>query len=461
MPAKIRFDAALLAGGRSSRLGRDKAFLDWRGQPLYVTQLRKLASLGPERLWLSTRPEQPFPEVLEGVGRVVDIVPDLGPLGGLQSVLAASEADFLLVLAVDLPRMESDFLARLVANGAGAVPRTERGWEPLAALYPRAEFLGLVEEFLGAGKRRLQDLLDEAEARGWIRAVPVEGADSALFANLNTADDLAALEQGAHDEAVAIARYRTEGGFVRTLDRVAAEEPLAIRVNGTSVAVTMRTPGHDDELAIGFLLTEGVIHAADEIAEIAHCPDVDPEGVGNTLDVRLRGETDLSRLTRHVFTSSSCGVCGKATIESVFGNFPPVPLHEAPDPALLLSLSAKLRDAQETFDRTGGLHASALFDRAGNLLLLREDVGRHNALDKVIGHALKHDLPMDEAILLVSGRISFELMQKALAARIPVVAGISAPSSLAVKLAKDSGQTLVGFLRERGFNVYAGGDFSR
>jgi FdhD protein len=461
MPAKIRFDAALLAGGRSSRLGRDKAFLDWRGQPLYVTQLRKLASLGPERLWLSTRPEQPFPEVLEGVGRVVDIVPDLGPLGGLQSVLAASEADFLLVLAVDLPRMESDFLARLVANGAGAVPRTERGWEPLAALYPRAELLGLVEEFLGAGKRRLQDLLDEAEARGWIRAVPVEGTDSALFANLNTADDLAALEQGAHDEAVAIARYRTESGFVRTLDRVAAEEPLAIRVNGTSVAVTMRTPGHDDELAIGFLLTEGVIHSADEIAEIAHCPDVDPEGLGNTLDVRLRGETDLSRLTRHVFTSSSCGVCGKATIESVFGNFPPVPLHEAPDPALLLSLSAKLRAAQETFDRTGGLHASALFDRAGNLLLLREDVGRHNALDKVIGHALKHDLPMDEAILLVSGRISFELMQKALAARIPVVAGISAPSSLAVKLAKDSGQTLVGFLRERGFNVYAGGDLSR
>ena len=461
MPAKIRFDAALLAGGRSSRLGRDKAFLDWRGQPLYVTQLRKLASLGPDRLWLSTRPEQPFPEVLEGVGRVVDIVPDLGPLGGLQSVLAASEADFLLALAVDLPRMESDFLARLVANGAGAVPRTERGWEPLAALYPRAEFLGLVEEFLGAGKRRLQDLLDEAAARGWIRAVPVEGADSALFANLNTADDLAALEQGAHDEAVAIARYRTESGFVRTLDRVAAEEPLAIRVNGTSVAVTMRTPGHDDELAIGFLLTEGVIRAADEIAEIAHCPDVDPEGVGNTLDVRLRGETDLSRLTRHVFTSSSCGVCGKATIESVFGNFPPVPLHEAPDPALLLSLSAKLRAAQETFDRTGGLHASALFDRAGNLLLLREDVGLHNALDKVIGHALRNDLPMDGVILLVSGRISFELMQKALAARIPVVAGISAPSSLAVKLAKDSGQTLVGFLRERGFNVYAGGDLSR
>jgi FdhD protein len=461
MSDPIRFDAALLAGGRSSRLGRDKAFLDWRGQPLYVAQLRKLASLGPERLWLSTRPEQPFPEVLEGVTRVVDAVPDLGPLGGLQSVLAASDAPFLLVLAVDLPKMEPAFLARLLDEGAGTVPRSEQGWEPLAALYPRAGLLDLVEAFLAAGKRRLQDLLNEAAARGLVKPLDLDERSAPLFANLNTPDDLAALEEGAHDEAVSIARYRIDGGFVRTLDRVAAEEPLAIRVNGANVAVTMRTPGHDDELAIGFLLTEGVIRSVEEIAEIAHCPDVDPEGVGNTLDVRLRGETDLSRLTRHVFTSSSCGVCGKATIESVFGNFPPVARRELPDSALLLSLSAKLRAAQETFDRTGGLHASALFDRAGNLLLLREDVGRHNALDKVIGHALRHELPMDELILLVSGRISFELMQKALAARIPVVAGISAPSSLAVKLAKESGQILVGFLRERGFNVYAGGDSSR
>jgi len=461
MSEPIRFDAALLAGGRSSRLGRDKAFLDWRGQPLYVAQLRKLASLGPDRLWLSTRPEQPFPEVLEGVTRVVDAVPDLGPLGGLQSVLAASDAPFLLVLAVDLPKMETAYLARLLDEGAGTVPRSEQGWEPLAALYPRAGLLDLVEAFLATGKRRLQDLLDEAAARGLVKPLDLDERSAPLFANLNTPDDLAVLEEGAHDEAVSIARYRIDGGFVRTLDRVAAEEPLAIRVNGANVAVTMRTPGHDDELAIGFLLTEGVIRSVEEIAEIAHCPDVDPEGVGNTLDVRLRGETDLSRLTRHVFTSSSCGVCGKATIESVFGNFPPVARRELPDPALLLSLSAKLRAAQETFDRTGGLHASALFDRAGNLLLLREDVGRHNALDKVIGHALRHDLPMDELILLVSGRISFELMQKALAARIPVVAGISAPSSLAVKLAKESGQILVGFLRERGFNVYAGGASSR
>lgn len=458
MSESIPFDAALLAGGRSSRFGRDKAFLDWRGLPLYVSQLRKLASLGPGRLWLSTREEQPFPEILEGVTRVVDKVLDLGPLGGLRNVMAASDAPLVLVLAVDLPKMEAAYLSRLLGHGGGIVPRTVRGWEPLVALYPRAEMLGLIDEHLSAGRRRLQDLLDDAAGRGLIEAMPVAENELALFANLNSPDDLASIEEGAHDEAARIARYRVDGGFVRTIDRVAAEEPLAIRVNVANVAVTMRTPGHDDELATGFLFTEGVIGSADEIAEIVHCPDVDPEGIGNTLDVRLRGETDLSRLTRHVFTSSSCGVCGKATIEAVFGSFPPVSHRDLPDPALLLSLPAKLRAAQETFDRTGGLHASAVFDAKGELMILREDVGRHNALDKVIGHALLQDIALEETILLVSGRISFELMQKALAARIPVVAGISAPSSLAVKLAKESGQGLVGFLRERGFNVYAGGD---
>ncbi|MCB1207338.1 MAG: formate dehydrogenase accessory sulfurtransferase FdhD [Verrucomicrobiae bacterium] len=456
MSAAIQFDAVLLAGGRSSRLGRDKAFIDWRGQPLYVFQLRKLASLGPERIWLSTRPDQAFPEVLEGVSKILDEASDRGPLEGLRSALSASRAPFLLVLAVDLPRMEPAFLSRLLEAEGGVAPRTAKGWEPLAALYPRRECLALVDEFLASGKRRLQDFLDEAASRGWIRALPLAESDLALFANLNTPDDLAAMEEGERDETVTIARFHLESGFVRTLDRVASEEPLAIRVNGASVAVTMRTPGHDEELAAGFLFTESVIRSASEIAEIARCPDVDPGGEGNTLDVRLLGETDLSRLTRHVFTSSSCGICGKATIDSVFCSFPPVPAHFQPDPALLLSLPAKLRSAQETFDRTGGLHASALFDREGRLLLLREDVGRHNALDKVIGHSLLHGIALDETVLLVSGRISFELMQKALAARIPIVAGISAPSSLAVKLAKESGQTLVGFLREKGFNVYSG-----
>jgi FdhD protein len=456
MPFPLHFDAALLAGGRSTRFTSDKAFLDWRGRPLYVAQLRKLAALEPDRLWLSTNAEQAFPDVLSGVERLIDDEPDLGPLGGLRAVLRRSEAPFVLVLAVDLPLMETSFLSLLIEAGKGLVARSDRGWEPLAALYPREAMLALIESSLGAGRYRMQDLLDEAESLGLIEPLPLTEQSGRFFANLNSPDDLLTLEQGLCDEAAVLQRFRLGTGYAEVTDRVAAEEPLEIRVNGTSVAVTMRTPGHDDELATGFLFTESLIARDDEIAEIVHCPDVDPEGIGNTLDVRLRTDPDLASLTRHVFTSSSCGVCGKATIDSVFQHFPPVQRARIPEAELLLSLPSKLREAQETFDRTGGLHASALFDREGNLLLLREDVGRHNALDKVIGHALQKEMPLSEVVLLVSGRISFELMQKALAARIPVVAGISAPSSLAVKLARESGQVLVGFLREKGFNLYSG-----
>lgn len=456
MPDTIQFDAVLLAGGRSTRFETDKAFLPWRGLPLYVSQLRKLAALQPDRLWLSTNAEQFFPQVLEGITRLVDDEPDLGPLGALKTIFSCSQAAFVLVLAVDLPLIETDFLSSLLAAGRGIVPKSGTRWEPLAALYPREEMLRIIKTRTARGDRKLQDLLDEAEAAGLIAPLPITDETSRFFSNLNRPEDLAAIEKGKCDEAVLLHRFRLEDGFLSETDRVASEEPLEIRVNGMSVAVTMRTPGHDDELATGFLFTESLITSADEIAEIVHCPEVDPDGIGNTLDVRLLSEPDLSGLTRHVFTSSSCGVCGKATIASVFQHFPPVGPSFFPDADLLLSLPAKLREAQETFDRTGGLHASALFDSEGELLLLREDVGRHNALDKVIGHALRSGISLAGVILLVSGRISFELMQKSLAARIPVVAGISAPSSLAVKLARDSGQVLVGFLRERGFNVYAG-----
>ena len=164
---------------------------------------------------------------------------------------------------------------------------------------------------------------------------------------------------------------------------------------------------------------------------------------------------DFERLTRHVFASSSCGVCGKATIDAVRRTLPPVAATATIEVATLLSLPGRMRDAQSAFDRTGGLHAAALFDAAGGLIVLREDVGRHNATDKVIGHALLSGRPLDGAVLLVSGRASFEIVQKALAARIPIVAAVSAPSSLAVDLAAAGGQTLVGFLRDRRMNVYA------
>jgi FdhD protein len=271
-------------------------------------------------------------------------------------------------------------------------------------------------------------------------------------------------------------------------DFLAAEEPLEIRVEGHNIAIVMRTPGEDRELAAGFLVTEGLVHTAGDLVDVRHqdhClfPARDRSGRrmdtsetvpgkeasraglemsrsdGNVINVRLKNPEamDLKKLTRHVFTSSSCGICSKASIEAVRQQFPPIQDDFEVDPQVLIGLPAALASAQETFKRTGGLHACALFDSAGNLLVLREDVGRHNALDKVIGWAvLKDSLPLRQHILLLSGRTSFEMMQKALAAGVPIVAAISAPSSLAAEFARDSGQTLVGFLRGERMNIYAG-----
>jgi FdhD protein len=245
---------------------------------------------------------------------------------------------------------------------------------------------------------------------------------------------------------------------VRIEDEVVAEEPLELRVEGRSLAVVMRTPGHDEELAAGFLLTEGVISGKDDLFEISLCPSQSEGGAGGVVDVLLaKGGVDWDKLTRHVFASSSCGVCGKATIDAVFQTFPTRPWSWKVSPELLWTLPQKLRAAQPTFSRTGGLHASALFDLEGNLIVAREDVGRHSALDKVLGYAVREGLlPLEHHVLLVSGRVSFEIMQKALAGGIGLVAAVSAPSSLAVQFAAESNQTLVGFLREDRMNVYSG-----
>src|SRR4051812_20845157 len=250
-----------------------------------------------------------------------------------------------------------------------------------------------------------------------------------------------------------VLRWENEA-FRQIDDELAQEEPLEIRVRGRAISVTMRTPGHDDELAAGFLLTEGIVHRPRDVLRMEHCGGNEE---GNVLNVLLAPEVpvDFEQLTRHVFASSSCGLCGKATIESIHARFPPVQSDMLIEPELIASLPQKMRAAQETFERTGGLHAAALFDSTGELIVLREDVGRHNSVDKVIGHCLLHaPFPLNRHILLVSGRSSFEIMQKALAARVPIVAAVSAPSSLAADFAAESGQTLIGFLRDRRMNVY-------
>ena len=258
--------------------------------------------------------------------------------------------------------------------------------------------------------------------------------------------------------AVPVVRRRWQGDWAPVdADHVAAEEPLEIRVEGRPLAVTMRTPGDDLDLAAGFLATEGVIDGPDDLTALAHVDDpLDPQG--NTVDCVLAAGVPAARrdrAQREFYASSSCGICGKATIDRIFASVPPLAHTLDPSPELLLSLGAKLRAAQDVFEHTGGLHAAALFSASGELLCLREDIGRHNAVDKVIGSRLRADaFPCEDTILVVSGRAGFEIVQKALVARIPVLAAVGAPSSLAVRLAAESGMNLVGFLRDGRLNRY-------
>ena len=272
-------------------------------------------------------------------------------------------------------------------------------------------------------------------------------------------------------EFATIHKVSGAGPAVPASDQLAAEEPLEIRLGyeadgqrtHRTLSVTMRTPGHDEELAAGFLLTEGIIQAKADLLGIIPCPDVQKaEEAGNVVRAELAAhiKVDFAAMERHFYTSSSCGVCGKTSIDAVRTTSCPVlpatgPLlryatvHQRPD---------KLRAAQAGFEQTGGQHASALFTPEGELLLLREDVGRHNALDKVIGAALLAGwLPLHQHILLVSGRVSFELVQKAAAAGIGVLAAVGAPSSLAIQAAESFGMTVLGFVRNERFNIYSHG----
>jgi FdhD protein len=243
-------------------------------------------------------------------------------------------------------------------------------------------------------------------------------------------------------------------------DRVTVEEPLEIRVGSQTLAVTMRTPGHDFDLAAGWLLAEGIVHRPEEIVRLEHCREVrSPEEEGNVVIVRATAPAGdaLDRARRMLVTSSSCGLCGKGSIESIHGRFPPVESDARVSPEVLGVLPERLRRSQAAFGETGGLHAAGVFTLEGELLASREDVGRHNAVDKVIGHLFREGrVPLSQAILLVSGRASFEIVQKAVAAGIPIVAAVSAPSSLAIDLARDARIALVGFLRNGAFNLYSG-----
>jgi FdhD protein len=264
-----------------------------------------------------------------------------------------------------------------------------------------------------------------------------------------------ALAEGA--SRVARLRFRGASGEAHD-DFVAIEEPLEIQLAGAPLAVVMRTPGHDEDLALGFLVTERVVASPAQVVSLRHCRAVaDPDASENVLRVLLADgvEVDLDALRRNLYASSSCGICGKATIANALVSAPPLEDASRFAAGFFAALPQRLEAVQPAFAATGGLHAAGLFAPDGELLVVREDVGRHNAVDKVIGWALRAGrLPLAGHVLLVSGRISYELVQKALVARIPVLAAVSAPSSLAVELAQSARLTLIGFLRGASFNVY-------
>ena len=249
-------------------------------------------------------------------------------------------------------------------------------------------------------------------------------------------------------------------------DLLATEEPLEIRlVHGdsenrleSSIAVTMRTPGHDEELACGFLKTEGIITSWSDVVSVKYCEQVKEDEQDNVIKVTLRPgrQVNMKALNRHFYTTSSCGVCGKSSLDAVMQQCEPLTDQFTISSRLIYRLPNALQHYQAVFNHTGGLHATGLFDQHGELTLVREDIGRHNAMDKVIGHALMHDVVMSDKLMLVSGRVGFELVQKAVSARVPVLIAVGAPSSLAVSLAREADLVLIGFLRNQRFNIYSG-----
>jgi len=413
----------LLVGGASTRFGSPKALARLGDETLAERAWRILGESCEHRLAVGKAAD-----ALELPFDVLDDGTDVrAPLAGLVAGLRAAPTDLCVVVPVDCVTLTTDALQRLADACAGreaAVPQTG----PLPGCYRRTA-LPVLERRLAAGELRLRDAVAELDA------VEVE-LPSVVLANVNTPADIWA--------TTSVDVRRLDGSTEP--DAVAVEEPLEIRIDGEPVAVTMRTPGHDEELALGFALGEGL-----EPLDAALTDDL----AANTIELHVR-RFDPGRLRRHFYTSSSCGVCGKGALDAVAVTAPAVESSLEVEGDLLAHLPDRLRESQPVFARTGGLHAAGLFDSDGNLLCVREDVGRHNALDKVAGWALRQGLvPLERNVLCVSGRLSFELVQKTAVAGCPILVGVGAPSSLAVELARAQGVTLCGFARHGRLNVYS------
>jgi FdhD protein len=419
-----RVTGVLLVGGESRRFGTPKALARIGDETLAERAWRVLGEACEERLAFGKSGDAlplPFPVADDGI----DV---RAPLAGVVAGLRASTTDVAVFLPVDCPNMTAAALRTLGDRCVdAAVPQTG----PLPGAYAKRA-LPVLERRLDDGRLALHDALADLDAR------TVE-LDPSELVNVNRPEDLVPPYSTSRIEV-----FRVPGGD--EVDRVAVEEPLELRANGRPLAVTMRTPGHDEELALGFFRSEGIP---------ARRASIPPDLPANVVDVEV-GDADLSRLQRNFYTSSSCGVCGKGALEAVEVHAPRIESDLRIPASVVAALPDRLRATQAAFAATGGLHATGLFTAEGELLCLREDVGRHNAMDKVIGWASADGrLPLSTSVLCVSGRISFELVQKAAVAGCPVLVAVGAPSSLAVDLARDRGVTLCGFVRAGKLNVYS------
>ena len=414
----------LLVGGAGRRFGSPKALARFDGELLAERAWRLLGESCSHRIAVGKAADElvlPFAVVDDGT-------PVRAALAGLVAGLRVAPTELCVVVPVDCPALTPAALSELARACDGreaAVPQTG----PLPGCY-RQSALPVLERRLSAGELRLRDAVDELDAARV--ALPED-----VLLNINTPADVAR-------SIATVDVTRLDG--TRSPDGVAVEEPLEIRIGGDPVAVTMRTPGHDEELALGFALGEGLDPVAASLT---------PDLAANAVDLQVR-EFDPERLRRQFYTSSSCGVCGKGALDAVAVSAPPVASRLSVDGELLVSLPDRLRTAQPVFARTGGLHAAGLFAADGSLLCVREDVGRHNALDKIVGWAFREGLvPLADQVLCVSGRLSFELVQKAALAGCPFLVGVGAPSSLAVRLAEVQRIALCGFARAGRLNVYS------
>ena len=489
MDGAIPVSGAVIAGGTSSRMGRDKRWIEVEGVPLLQRATEAVAEVADDVHVVVASPgdaevvRREVPDLLETLGERcsvdVDLRPDEGPLAGIETALAVATNDIVVVVAADHPFV-APALLRLLIDRIGAEPDrlaaaivTDRGSQPLLAAYRRAAWPH-VTALLDGGERRARALLDALdplllEASDWRPADPSERSAQ----DLDTPSDLARVAHRPDRSDRSDRSYRTravrviavgQGTTRRRDDVVVGEDPLEVRACGphqqpVTVVTTMRTRGHDDDLAVGWLWSEGLVQPG-AVSRITRGDAVELAQPDDQVTVHLTHPLDLDAVVhRHAAATASCGVCGRASIDELAARAVPIPDHLPDGPPLpwsrLVTFPDLLRADQQLFATTGGIHATGLFSAAGDLVTLREDVGRHNALDAAIGaHVRAGETALHHLVGVLSGRIGFELVAKAAMAGVPILAAVGAPSDLAVRTADRLGITLVGFLRGGNGNVY-------